>query len=228
MSGANISNVIVVSGTVDGSIHIGGIVGYAKEQSKINHCINFAKIECTQVGGGIVGTSTSSDVTFCANYATISGKQMCGGIVGNQLLGKISNCLASCSLSGTSIIAGIAGKTTGRISSCAFIGDITGKSTSKRGMICCGKSSFSVADCFAIVTGSNLVFAGTAENISDSLYIYAGDKYYYNTNNFKNWVIAPGTPLGFLPKGFSWFAEGGAPVTLKEIVAAQFVPAPTK
>lgn len=66
---------------------VGGIVGYAKDNSKIDNCVNNVIITVTESSnvGGIIGSSNNSSVSNCINVAELSGKSGAG------IIGSFSN-----------------------------------------------------------------------------------------------------------------------------------------
>lgn len=66
---------------------VGGIVGYAKDNSKIDSCVNNVIITATNSSnvGGIIGSSNNSSVSNCINVAELSGKSGAG------IIGSFSN-----------------------------------------------------------------------------------------------------------------------------------------
>lgn len=66
---------------------VGGIVGYAKDNSKIDSCVNNVIITVTESSnvGGIIGSSNNSSVSNCINVAELSGESGAG------IIGSFSN-----------------------------------------------------------------------------------------------------------------------------------------
>ena len=90
---ATVENCHVLSGSVNGSYYVGGIVGNTNLNSIIRGCINNATINATNnMVGGIVGHLEDSNsyaaqakVVSCANLGVVNGAGThVGGIVGNK------------------------------------------------------------------------------------------------------------------------------------------------
>lgn len=106
--------------TVSGIVEVteksaSGIVYRAEAGSKIEHCVNNAKITITNgsntmYAGGIVAVFNGSELKFCQNSGTIAGP-VAGGIIGNRITkgGDIRNCLNTGEIKGTAYAGGIIG-----------------------------------------------------------------------------------------------------------------------
>ena len=106
--------------TVSGIVEVteksaSGIVYSAEAGSKIEHCVNNAKITITNgsntmYAGGIVAVFNGSELKFCQNSGTIAGP-VAGGIIGNRITkgGDIRNCLNTGEIKGTAYAGGIIG-----------------------------------------------------------------------------------------------------------------------
>lgn len=87
----SVKNATIMNLYVSGEIQItcnqndsvGGIVGYAKDNSKIDSCVNNVIITVTgsSIVGGIIGSSNNSSVSNCINVAELSGESG-AGIIG--------------------------------------------------------------------------------------------------------------------------------------------------
>ncbi len=112
---------VTVSGSVEGTESLGGIVGIiAGEASIINDCKNYATIQGTLYGsGGIVGDNVNAGffIENCENHGTVIG-QYAGGIIGLQRDSsemKIVGCINYANVSGIQEAGGIAGRNIGTI-----------------------------------------------------------------------------------------------------------------
>lgn len=92
---ADISGIMVNSGTVNGTGYCGGIVGYTSG-STLSSCINKINIVGSSSNtGGIVGYAISSSITNCANYGDVQSYRMVGGIAGSAEGTTIENVFSS-------------------------------------------------------------------------------------------------------------------------------------
>jgi hypothetical protein len=129
--GAELANIVLVSGSVKGASNVGGIAGYAGGTSEISDCSNAADVVASgTMGGGIVGQNNAS-ITNCLNTGAVLGSATIGGVAG-----KNSKTITGCSNSGdvsgsSSFIGGVVGQNmdTGSIINCSNSGDVSGSST---------------------------------------------------------------------------------------------------
>ena len=134
--GEVIYNCHVLSGTVHGTKHVGGIVGdmYSDE---VHRCTNSAEISGTSNIGGIIGRSyqDSYDISGCINYGSVTATgDNAGGISGYH--GNVKDCENHGSVTGGNYVGGIIGRTTysistslnyGIVSGNTYVGGITGQ-----------------------------------------------------------------------------------------------------
>ncbi len=100
-SGALIKNVVIASGDIYGFLHVGAIVGWMKEDSKVEQC-KVARDVYTNgrcFVGGIVGSPlANTEIIKCVNYGTVKAEgagAMVGsvaGIVGGASNTKVEAC----------------------------------------------------------------------------------------------------------------------------------------
>ena len=96
---------VTTTGTVKGSVDIGGIVG--RTAGNVINCRNEAAVTGVNVVGGIVGR-TAGNVINCHNRAAVTGNDSVGGIVGNSG-NYVINCSNSGKISGSSYVGGVVG-----------------------------------------------------------------------------------------------------------------------
>lgn len=68
-----------------GDTHVGGVVGYCKDNAEVINCFNVAYVGGWSNIGGIVGDTHSEYCTYivnCYNYGSVVAEDVCGGIVG--------------------------------------------------------------------------------------------------------------------------------------------------
>ncbi|MBP3737533.1 MAG: leucine-rich repeat protein [Muribaculaceae bacterium] len=161
-TGSTFENV-QVSGVVDGSIYMGGIVGYAP-QSQFTHCksadvtVTSSSVYC----GGIAGYGANSSFTDCAvsNASITASQNNVGGITGYGLNATFAACtITDTELDGMSYLGGITGRTNTALSGMRV------KSTTIRatgdyvgGLV--GDMTSSVADCWVDVTLTGKDYVG--------------------------------------------------------------------
>ena len=78
------------SGTVNGSMASGGIIGdLYYDDSIVSNCINNGKVSGEDTGGGIVGSISSGTVSSCVSTGTGANGGVAGNVYGS---GNVSNC----------------------------------------------------------------------------------------------------------------------------------------
>ena len=113
--GAVVSDVDVVSGSIQGVEGTGGIAGRILKQGTVENCDNHATISATSTNiGGIVGAAYYNNegvyITGCTNYGNVSSsKTGVGGIVGLSS-GYISDCDNFGNVEGAGSVGGIVGE----------------------------------------------------------------------------------------------------------------------
>ena len=145
ISSAAIKNV-TVDGFVEGTEHVGGIVGYISSPY-IENCVNLCRVATTAMSaaaGGIAGFSDAGKILSCANLGTVSVSPgddqpaYTGGIVGGASDTTVSDCYNAgkvMSLGGRSedSIGGIVGAAaTAKITNCYNVGRVSKESVSLR------------------------------------------------------------------------------------------------
>lgn len=68
-----------------GDTHVGGVVGYCKDNATVINCFNAAYVRGWSNVGGVVGDTHSEYLTYirnCYNYGSVVAQDVCGGIVG--------------------------------------------------------------------------------------------------------------------------------------------------
>jgi filamentous hemagglutinin family protein len=127
-SGAQISNVGLVGGSVRGVNYVGGLVGYSYNGSTISNSYATGDVSGGDNIGGLVGQNTNA--TISNSYATgdVSGGGLVGGLVGsNSSGGTISNSYATGDVSGGGLVGGLVGSNDGgTISNSYATGDVSG------------------------------------------------------------------------------------------------------
>ena len=155
------------TGSVTGSIYVGGIAGYAFS-STITNCYNTGSVTGSDYIGGIAGEAyASTSITNCYNTGSVSGEDDVGGIAGYASSStSITNCYNTGSVTGPSYVGGIAGKAYSTITNCYNTGSVTGPSYV--GGIA-GRAYSTITNCYntGSVTGSSYV-GGIAGRVSSS------------------------------------------------------------
>ncbi|MEG0018007.1 MAG: GLUG motif-containing protein, partial [Hydrogenoanaerobacterium sp.] len=133
---------LTVSGTVTGTINVGGIVGY-NNGGTITNCYNSGTVKGTgNYTGGIAGNN-SGTITGCRNSGAVTGTgNYTGGIAGYNYNGTIENCTNSGAVTGTKdstggIVGynkGTRGGTNGTITNCNNSGTVNGDSNNIGGI----------------------------------------------------------------------------------------------
>ena len=88
MVGATVKN-LQISGTVNGSMYVGGVIGQAANGCTVENVINYATVNASMFAGGVIGqVITQEGSAPCvgrqlANYGTINSNY-CGGVIGDM------------------------------------------------------------------------------------------------------------------------------------------------
>jgi len=121
-----------VTGNVEGTNNVGGLVGYKDEETPISNSYSMCNVlgDC-HVGGLIGGAGDSSwgDVVNCFATGDISGTEYVGGFLGSTGDGNplMKNCFATGDVSGTSYVGGfIGGLTWTELNDCYASGSVNG------------------------------------------------------------------------------------------------------
>ena len=124
-TGGTVQN-LSVSGTVSGSLCVGGVVG--DNRGSVENCYNTGSV--TSSGspvGGVVGYNDSGgSVTNCYNTGTVTGTDDyvggVGGVVGwNISSGNVTNCYNTGAVSGGKYVGGVVGYNRGTVTGCYFL-----------------------------------------------------------------------------------------------------------
>ncbi len=107
---------VIVSGSVIGSSHSGGVLAYNNGGLVINCCSNvtISGDNSSSSNGGIVGYNNAGSVVNCYNLGAVGGSGTNGGVVGyNSENGKVLNCYNSGAVSGGHTNGGVVGSNNG-------------------------------------------------------------------------------------------------------------------
>lgn len=134
---ATLKNIHVVSGSVMGKNHVGGVVGLIYFDSTVIECSNAASV--TGVGGsynsynggvgGIAGNIDSGAVVACYNTGAVSGSKFVGGILGYAYgLSQVVASYNTGEVSGDMNVGGICGRLESAVKACYNTGKVTATS----------------------------------------------------------------------------------------------------
>jgi hypothetical protein len=127
---AVLKNIIIRSGSVQGSEKVGGIAGNAASNNEISGCSNAAEVTAEYShAGGVAGYSdyNNNTITRCSNTGNVTAGSCAGGVAGsNTYGGAISDCSNTGKVSSERDCAGgVAGdNTNGAISDCSNTGEV--------------------------------------------------------------------------------------------------------
>lgn len=143
-TGAEVKNIYVVSGSINGAGMLGGVVGH-NEAGTVKNCLSGVNITGGGANlGGIVGNNTglagvNGIVDGCANFGNITGaSSSVGGVVGANAMGEnmVKNSYNSGRVSSTGVgLGGVVGKCEGVIYNCYNSGTVEGGSAKVGGVI---------------------------------------------------------------------------------------------
>ena len=123
---ATITNVGVIDSFVQGYSSVGGVVGYAYDDTRVINVYNTGSVSGDSQVGGVVGY-TYETVRNVYNTGSVSGSSNVGGVVG-YATATVSNAYNTGSVSGSSNVGGVVGYAYGPISNVYNIGSVSGNS----------------------------------------------------------------------------------------------------
>ncbi|MDD4279170.1 MAG: GLUG motif-containing protein [Candidatus Sumerlaeales bacterium] len=131
MSGCEISDCYVTTGSVTGRLGIaGGLVGGLKYGSNMTNCYATVHVIVSApegFAGGLVGGNELGCITNCYATGNVSGTTNVGGLVGWQQLGATTDSHASGIVNGRKGVGGLVGvQTSGTITNCYATGSTSG------------------------------------------------------------------------------------------------------
>lgn len=97
---------VTVSGDIDGSLGVGGVVGFARRQHRIQDVTISGSVSGESIVGGVVGNNNHSVIQDVTVSGEITGSDAVGGLVGRNNDGLIQNVTSSGSISGGSSVGG--------------------------------------------------------------------------------------------------------------------------
>ena len=179
---ATISNVGVIDSFIQGYSSVGGVVGYANNNSTITNCFNTGSVTGSgDYVGGVVGRANNySTITNCYNTGSVEGSDYdVGGVVGyTDSNSTITNCYNTGSVTGGGYrvggVVGYAGIST--ITNCYNTGSVEESGDYVGGVVGYAYSS-TITNCYntGTVTGSSSVggvvgYAGSNATITNTYY----------------------------------------------------------
>lgn len=194
-SGSNIINCYNTA-NISGSSNIGGVVGYAFDNTSFLGCHNAGTVSGGSTVGGIVGhlgTSNSNSTTIisCYNTGAVSGKSYIGGVIGSADDSFITTCYNTGAISGSSnFIGGVIGSdNSSAITACYSTGAVTG--SSYVGGVIGSTYASSMTACYstgAVLSNSNVgALVGYSSNYSSftsCYFIYRADNTSLGIGNY--------------------------------------------
>ena len=134
-----IENVGIIDSHVQGYSYVGGVVGYADDNSTITNSYNAGSVTGRGSNvGGVVGYAYDFDIANCYNTGNITGDDdRVGGVVGYTYFSTITNCYNTGNVTGSDwYTGGVVGYVepssiencynTGSVSGSSFIGGVVG------------------------------------------------------------------------------------------------------
>lgn len=178
MVGTLVENVSV-SGVVQGTNYVGGLVGYSERQSKFLTVTNSAAVTGTGSNVGGIGGFLNDYVHSATNSGPIVGAELVGGISGNCGWGTINRSTNNANITGTGTngkVGGVAGNCWGLISNSS---SSAGSTVSSNGSFLGGLVGYSQSVVLNSFSRSNVVNTGAGAQYTGGL---GGDSYYiYNS-----------------------------------------------
>ncbi|MCI7767924.1 MAG: hypothetical protein MSJ26_08115 [Oscillospiraceae bacterium] len=121
-----------VTGSINGTVYVGGVCGINRELGTIENCTNGCSVSGFNFVGGICGTNNNK-IKNCSNTGAVSGEYNIGGICGNIYLvddmddAIIENCSNGGSVSGIIFVGGVCGLSDDTVKSCSNTGAVSGE-----------------------------------------------------------------------------------------------------
>ncbi len=215
-SGAAVSNVGLVGGSITGENYVGGLVGEqvseASNVSKIENAYTTGTVSGFSYIGGLVGYQSGSNSSITNAYATGTVKSTgdgAGGLVGAQVSGSIKNAYAAGAADGNNYVGGLVGnQNSGSIENAYATGAVTGTGGYAGGLVGFQISSGSIENAYATgaVSGNDEVGGLVGYQVSGSI-----------ENAYATGAVSGSENVGGLV-GLQWDALGDS--TIKNVYAA--------
>ena len=191
---ATIKNVGITDSNIQGYQRVGGVVGYAYENSIIENCYNTGSVTGRDSVGGVAGEARSLYgyvyIMNCYNTGFVSGSEECvGGVVGYASSSStVTNCYNNGSVEGSSDVGGVAGM--------AYESDIT--NCYNTGSVSGGYRIGGVVGHAAISTIINCYNTGNVTGSGYDVGGVVGEAYYYFTitNCYNTGSVSGGYRVG--------------------------------
>ncbi|MDP7264662.1 MAG: GLUG motif-containing protein [Candidatus Thermoplasmatota archaeon] len=121
-----IENLRVFGFNINGSDHIGGLVGW-NDGGKLSNCSTMGNVTGDEDVGGIVGYNVGGTIKNCSSMGAISGLERVGGLVGyNGYGGTVENCYARGNVIGEENVGGIVGDNGFIVQNCSATVKVSG------------------------------------------------------------------------------------------------------
>jgi hypothetical protein len=125
---------VVVTGSVDGSEHVGGVVGESYNGGGVFDARLEVAVSGSSAVGGVIGYAWDGTLNRVARVSvagSVRGGGMTGGLIGYNKSNFVHDCVVSATVSGTSAVGGLVGYTTegGSITDAYVSGEVAGDET---------------------------------------------------------------------------------------------------
>ena len=170
--GGTLKNFGIQSGSVQGNIKVGGLVGWLT--GNVSNCYNRATVTASNYVGGIAGMASMSHIENTFNNANVTGNDMSGGIVGYYSSGASGSTITNCYHNGT-----VTGSNAG-----TCVGIINSAST---GLVF--KNSYAPKGYPFVITNTGRTLSGCSTLVADDLKAAApklGSAFTYDNVNHRN------------------------------------------
>ncbi len=186
-----------VSGDVDGTTNVSGLIGQLWGNSTITECVSTVDVDGETRVGGIVGYQQGGSVKRCFSSGDVEGSNSVGGLIGSSSPSSpytctIQNCYSNCYIDGGgSLYGGFAGYLgSATLTHCYSKGRVDGSGTS--GGFAAVASGTSATGCFWDVNTSNKSNSAAGTGLTTeqmktlSIYLDAGWDFVGETANGAN------------------------------------------
>jgi hypothetical protein len=180
VSSGTVKNVTLTGANISGGQHTGAVAGYLGSAGVIEYCSVSGVVQGTSNVGGIVGQNYGT-VRYCYSEANVTGTTSVGGIVGAHEVASsgVNNCYSTGTVTGTATAENNVGGIVGFASSTCTIlnsystGAIIGSGTNVGGILGRNQGYPQLQNCVVLgksITGSSSVnrVSGNTPNLSNN------------------------------------------------------------
>ncbi|MHC4498970.1 MAG: GLUG motif-containing protein, partial [Planctomycetota bacterium] len=123
----SMTNCYAEGGSISGNWHVGGLVGYGRD-NRISDCHSTSNVRGRKYWvGGLVGYNSGGNIFNCYSTGEVIGASEVGGLVGTAYYNNIEECHSTSNVTGGSNVGGLVGDSwDSNILNCHSSGDVAG------------------------------------------------------------------------------------------------------